>query len=99
MPLCIDRREPRLFRNELLQSLRVNCFLFQLSIPIFANNIQLEAANNIQLETANNIQLETVRPYSTKPGTQEMSLMALTLYFLTQTLYTKYQIEERPPLE
>ena len=91
MPLCIDRREPRLFRNELLQSLRVNCFLFQLSIPIFANNIQLE--------TANNIQLETVRPYSTKPGTQEMSLMALTLYFLTQTLYTKYQIEERPPLE
>ena len=91
MPLCIDRREPRLFRNELLQSLRVNCFLFQLSIPSFANNIQLE--------TANNIQLETVRPYSTKPGTQEMSLMALTLYFLTQTLYTKYQIEERPPLE
>ena len=91
MLLCIDRREPRLFRNELLQSLRVNCFLFQLSIPIFANNIQLEAANNIQLET--------VRPYSTKPGTQEMSLMALTLYFLTQTLYTKYQIEERPPLE
>ena len=83
MPLCIDRREPRLFRNELLQSLRVNCFLFQLSIPIFADNIQLE----------------TVRPYSTKPGTQEMSLMALTLYFLTQTLYTKYQIEERPPLE
>ena len=91
MPLCIDRREPRLFRNELLQSLRVNCFLFQLSIPIFADNIQLE--------TANNIQLEAVRPYSTKPGTQEMSLMALTLYFLTQTLYTKYQIEERPPLE
>ena len=43
--------------------------------------------------------MEAVRPYSTKPGTQEMSLMALTLYFLTQTLYTKYKIEERPPLE
>ena len=45
----------------------------------------------------NNIQLEAVRPYSTKPGTQEMSLMALTLYFLTQTLYAKSKLEERPP--
>ena len=45
------------------------------------------------------VPMEAVRPYSTKPGTQEMSLMALTLYFLTQTLYTKYKIEERPPLE
>ena len=51
------------------------------------------------IDTCVSNKLETVRPYSTKPGTQEMSLMALTLYFLTQTLYTKYQIEERPPLE
>ena len=27
-----------------------------------------------------------------------MSLMALTLYFWTQTLYTKYKIEEKPAL-
>ena len=53
----------------------------------------------IQSVFLRNVPVEAVRPYSTKPGTQEMSLMALTLYFLTQTLYTKYQIEERPPLE
>ena len=44
------------------------------------------------------LHVETVRPYSTKPATQEMSLMALTLYFWTQTLYTKYKIEEKPAL-
>ena len=74
------------------QSLHVN-FFFCHFVHSIVSHVQLDRPK------LDNIQLEAVRPYSTKPGTQELSLMALTLYFLTQTLYTKYKIEERPPLE
>ena len=74
MPFCMDGRSPAGNPQRTTQSLHVN-FFFCHFVHSIVSHVQLDWPK------LDNIQLEAVRPYCTKPGTQKMCLMALTLYF------------------
>ena len=55
----------------------LNCSFFFVS----CQHLSIRSSKILKQMDSCDCKVEAVRPYCTKPGTQEMSLMALTLYF------------------